>query len=461
VFSAIGWQGLREVRSLAQLLARVDGAAARRSKQPLFFFAEDFAKRPTPIASSPAAPHRLAKQKEIARRTAAPRGPSNAAPAISALVFRGLFGRAHGFLAEAVGAILFRRDKMLSNLRIKGFRCFEDFEMEKLGRINLLVGANNSGKTSILEALELLILRGDVWHIFDILKRRGELIINDSDFFNKIELEVEIMRLFNFKNINKEFNMEAMEKENDNLWGLKLIFDDRGDKYINILEKHKNYYTNIGDIRLSNFLGFGQEWLKVLYNKREDLPNLACVFTNFISTSQLINYLDDIIITENEEIIIESLKIIDSNIERIAPIHKFMEFNLNNIKGGAVIKTKNHKDRIPIGSMGDGLWRVLCLVLALVRAKDGYLLVDEIDTGLHYTIMDKVWELIYKTAKKLNVQVFATTHSQDCRESLASICDKDREDEIFIHRIEKNKKKSIIYTEGEIIAAAEHNVEVR
>jgi len=48
------------------------------------------------------------------------------------------------------------------------------------------------------------------------------------------------------------------------------------------------------------------------------------------------------------------------------------------------------------------------LIFALVNAKDGFLLIDEFENGLHYTVQPKVWELIFKLAKALNVQVFAS-----------------------------------------------------
>ncbi len=113
--------------------------------------------------------------------------------------------------------------------------------------------------------------------------------------------------------------------------------------------------------------------------------------------------------------------------------------------------------------MGDGIWRMLGLALALVRAEGGILLVDEIDTGLHFTVMSNMWRLIYNTAKRLNVQVFATTHSRDCYESLAVICREDvsKGSDITIQRIERDRQVAIGYTEQEIIAAAQRGMEVR
>lgn len=116
--------------------------------------------------------------------------------------------------------------------------------------------------------------------------------------------------------------------------------------------------------------------------------------------------------------------------------------------------------RVPIGSMGDGIWRLLGIALALVRAEGGILLVDEIDTGLHYSVLVDMWNLVFETAKRLDVQVFATTHSRDCYEALAAVAQKGRHD-ISLQRIERGKPLAVAFTESEIREAAARGIEVR
>ena len=124
---------------------------------------------------------------------------------------------------------------------------------------------------------------------------------------------------------------------------------------------------------------------------------------------------------------------------------------------------KNSKDRIPIGSMGDGIWRMLGLALSVVQSTDGILLVDEIDTGLHHSTMKDMWKFLYTCAQKYNVQIFATTHSRDCYQSLAVICRDfiSENSAVTIQRVEKGRAQAILYSEQEIIAAAERDIEVR
>ena len=99
----------------------------------------------------------------------------------------------------------------------------------------------------------------------------------------------------------------------------------------------------------------------------------------------------------------------------------------------------------------------------MVHSANGILLVDEIDTGLHHTVMKDMWKFLYDAAEQYDVQVFATTHSRDCYQSLAVVC-RDwvaENSDATIQRIEREREDSVAYTEQEIIAAAERDSEVR
>ena len=86
-----------------------------------------------------------------------------------------------------------------------------------------------------------------------------------------------------------------------------------------------------------------------------------------------------------------------------------------------MVKLKGAEEPVPIGSLGDGFWRMFGLILAMVNLENGILLIDEIDSGFHFTVMTDMWKFVWEIAKKLNIQVFATTHSRDCLQSLAEL----------------------------------------
>ena len=78
------------------------------------------------------------------------------------------------------------------------------------------------------------------------------------------------------------------------------------------------------------------------------------------------------------------------------------------------VRIKGTPSPVPLRSLGDGVNRVLEIALCLVSAEKGLLLIDEFENGLHYSIQPQIWKFVFDFAKKLNVQVFATTHSFDC-----------------------------------------------
>lgn len=101
------------------------------------------------------------------------------------------------------------------------------------------------------------------------------------------------------------------------------------------------------------------------------------------------------------------------------------------------------------------------MAIAITHCAGGTLLIDEIDTGLHYTVMSKMWNLIYSAAKRFDVQVFATTHSYDCVYSLAQIEPSGGRDSITVQRIEAGRQRPVPYDEDEIAMAASRDIEVR
>lgn len=164
-----------------------------------------------------------------------------------------------------------------------------------------------------------------------------------------------------------------------------------------------------------------------------------------------------------EQLVLQALRSLDKDIEAIAlQARTQQQYWGPGSRGGFMVKLKSSKQPVPIGSMGDGIWRMLALSMAIALSKGGTLLVDEIDTGLHYTVMSKMWNLIYTAAKEFDVQVFATTHSYDCVYSLAQICpDADPQNKITVQRIEAGSAQPIPYDQDELTVAAAREIEVR
>ncbi len=380
---------------------------------------------------------------------------------------------------------------MLESLKIEGFRGFQSFEMANLGRINLLVGKNNSGKTSILEAIQFLYVQNNLDIFLETISYRGEFSWLES---NRTKV-FEICHLFPGHEIipskeiiiigSRESHQESVTISVKSIPIQLSLFSDKNDDLNN---------DNIFDDEEWNKLLLSIRWsqsqkpieLELLANgtlARDSIRRMASLsrishkigidnkielrfLTPFsLTSSDMAALFDNIVLSPLEDLIIESLKIIEPKIERIASIGsgKYSTANNLGVRGGFLIKIKNHDQPIPIGSLGDGFWRMLGLVLAMVNLDNGILLVDEIDSGLHFTVMTDMWKVVWETAKKLNIQVFATTHSRDCWQSLAELITEEKitDNEITIQRIDKEKSQSVIFDPEEIVIAATSNLEVR
>jgi hypothetical protein len=182
------------------------------------------------------------------------------------------------------------------------------------------------------------------------------------------------------------------------------------------------------------------------------------ITTQGLRHQDIVATFERIVLTPDEDTVLRTLRTIEPEIERIASVGGYARESSRDARGGLAMMVAGK--RIPIGSMGDGIWRLLGIALALVRAQSGVLLVDEIDTGLHYSVLVDMWRLVLDTARSLNVQVFATTHSRDCYEAQAAVSEPGRT-EISLQRIERGKVDAVAFSEVEIRQAAERGLEVR
>ncbi|MEL7011141.1 MAG: AAA family ATPase [Cyanobacteria bacterium J06648_1] len=114
--------------------------------------------------------------------------------------------------------------------------------------------------------------------------------------------------------------------------------------------------------------------------------------------------------------------------------------------------------------LGEGMYRILAMAMSLVTSENGVLLVDEIETGLHYEAQTDMWRLILETAKELNVQVFATTHSWDCiaayQEALSQVEDKSI-GKLFRLDSKYGKLRAVEYDADDLDIAVRKGIEVR
>ena len=148
-------------------------------------------------------------------------------------------------------------------------------------------------------------------------------------------------------------------------------------------------------------------------------------------------------------------------VPEVASIHFLVTGRLRS--STIVVGSRGGGRRMPIGSYGDGLQRLLALRLALQGASHGFLLIDEIDAGLHWTVMEDVWRLLVEAATEADVQVFATTHSQDCIRGLGSLV-KSRPDlspHLSVQKVHTSLDHAVRFDGEQIAIAVEQEIDLR
>ncbi len=381
---------------------------------------------------------------------------------------------------------------LLDSLEIKNFRAFKHLTIERLGRVNLIVGKNNVGKTSLLEALWLYAYRGSPAIIWQILDARDEIKRSlIARGFNSREDNIEnigssIRYLFygskeiEVKQISEHIQIGSAISQEGTLsitidWAAERL-DNDGKRQLVPLKPEE--YLNVSDYMLGLAIWIGQGQLPVFYPLDQNIQQLSqleknaqrvlkiirpinCQIVsatglNKIQTSRL---WDNIVLTNLEDSITKGLNLILSDVERV----NFVGNQETNTGRFPVVKMKGTNEAVPLSRLGDGVNRLFSLMLALVNAKDGLLLVDEIDTGLHYSIQQDVWCLIFDLARRLNVQVFATTHSWDCIQTFQKAAQEDQQKEGLLIRLQdkKGQIEAAFLDEEELEIATRKQIEVR
>ena len=357
---------------------------------------------------------------------------------------------------------------MYKSIDIHNFRGIKSLHAEGLRRINLIVGRNNSGKSTFLEAMKLLgePTNPGIAATIGIL-RAQRLAAN--------ELEAMWRPMFHEMNPNSpiELNGQWNEEEHER----KLLINPIRSIIINTKSQNDNLSTNlsappssevsIGGLILTciNFDGSEYETQVVVDATVGGLnvQNLALdsvIPSGFISARAntpdiyLSQRYSEIVRRKGKGKILSIMNIIDANIMSVEVIAS---------ASGSSIYVDLGKDfLIPLLVCGEGTVRLFSIVVELMLLHDGTLLIDEIDNGLHYSVMKEFWEKLDELAKQLNVQIVATTHNEEMMRLALNVF-ADKPGTLGLFRIDRKADRHVFtaYDDEAMQAVAEYDFEVR
>lgn len=335
----------------------------------------------------------------------------------------------------------------IRSITISKFRGIENFEISKFSRINIFLGKNNVGKTSILEAVFLLtgISNPTLTNLINAIRVSGVTSNEELSwlFYNKDISSPIIISDQNSRSVQLEpiLGLEdgGGSTPTSSASGIKII--GIKSEFIHQGKKGKaSFYEKDGDITLE----------KSSYKEK--------ILSGYLPPNRLkanlMSNIESIILGGEKLRLLEILKLFDSNIVDIEIINDKVYVQLLNIK-----------DLIPISFVGDGLQRFIGICAAVLNPNSEVVLIDEIDNGLHYTILKQLWKSLIELSIRNNTQLFITTHNEESLRHLAMALEEDKDGiDLSVFSIQMTKKaglKAYRYTDQALQGAIEKEIEIR
>ncbi|MBU3176415.1 ATP-binding protein [Clostridium estertheticum] len=314
----------------------------------------------------------------------------------------------------------------IKNLDIETFKGIKGVTLSKFGDINILVGDNNTCKTTVLEAIQVFQYPNDFREIIRIARKRDI----SSRRPNGVTVIESFLNMFNASQQNEK--QILLECEMDN-YTHKLSIEGKVEEVYITREEFaeiKKYQRVKKDeideeIPVSEFRGvikYDDKTDEIFINEVTDIYRFASekehnvkklIKMKYVSSIDHLNEsfsirsLVNTIKSDDKSQLLDLLFMFDSNIVGIEMMPgKSMAWPSTYIK-------HSEYGFMPLSSFGDGVKKVLTLASALINSENGVLLIDEIETAIHTSALEKVFTWLLKACKRLNIQIFATTHSDE------------------------------------------------
>jgi len=374
---------------------------------------------------------------------------------------------------------------MYTSFEMRNFRCFPELTLSHLNRINLVTGVNNVGKTALLEGLFLhcgaynpeLTLRINAFRGVDSIKvERGKGAETPWDsLFTGFDVSKEIVLVGSELSsgngaVRRRSVSLSVIRDQDQVSTILVPLESTADESGKLLLTTKSAPQSSSSVDIVLKLEHREEKDRVgEYYMIVDAKGLHTTplpppppFPAFFLTPRSriplqegAERLGRLEIAGEQDIVVKGLRVIEPNLRRLTVV----------VTGGTpVIHADLGMGRlVPLPFVGEGMMRIADLVLAIGNARGGVVLVDEIENGLHYSALYKLWQVLADVSSQFNTQIFATTHSRECIEAAHRAFADRRTYEFALHRLERfhTGVRVVTYDQESIEGALETGLEVR
>ena len=363
----------------------------------------------------------------------------------------------------------------LSSLAVEGFRGISALRLPELGRVTLLTGRNSIGKTTVLDAVRLYASGGDARVLVDLIDGREEFVLGTDEGGDTV-LFPDFASLFHDYDAQRDEAPSPIRIRSGtasrNL-SLKLVqakggaddderFLEDAPRDLQITVGRRN--ASFGARPMSYYDQMRRRFLIPRTRPRSlhrPIP-MQSLGPGLLDNVAAANLWDTVALTTAEDLALDALRLVaGSELERLTVVGD-PAFRQGRAARRVVAKLAGVSEPIPLKRLGDGANRLLTMALALANARDGLLLLDEVENGIHYSIQSDLWRMIFAAAEAGNTQVIAATHSYDCVAGFA-VAALETPSTGVLFRLERpgTDHAPVLYSEEDLEVAARHGTEVR
>lgn len=350
------------------------------------------------------------------------------------------------------------------NIKINNFRGIGHLEIDDFSRVNVFLGQNSSGKSSVLECILLLMgmSNPDLPQAINAIRSRSFSNFADLGYmFHNYDLKVKpevAAELFDEakRHLTLEMTYTFDEQSQSNVQDGRIPTSETK-TFLNTLRMAFDVESGQNKKRYECGITVNPQGL--ISNKRMAEGYLEKNSVAFISSDLAAgnpaNDLVELAKRKRKDIVTEHLQHFDNRITTLEILNNVAYVGLDGID-----------QLLTVNMQGDGLRRYLNIVAASANPMNNILLIDEIENGLHYSAYQKLWEALFALAATTNKQVFVTTHSKETLFRLSKMLEEHPEYQIemrlyTIAKTLKNGHQAYKYTYEGLAGACENDVELR
>lgn len=343
---------------------------------------------------------------------------------------------------------------MIESLSVKNFRCYESLELHGLKRVNVIVGRNASGKTTLLESTFLaaggspeIALRFRLWRgMGQAVQVTGDRRSFES-LWKDLFFSLDQTRKISLHIVGSQENTASLDISYSSQTVLAVPLDSStGEPQLAVYPLDFEWKDHTGKVTKGRIKIGGARGLEM----EAIIDTVPCALFapgwGIAAPQEHAQRFSDLSKTSQESLIVDAVR-------EEFPLIKTLSVELTGGAGVIYASVDSLPGKVPVGVVSNGVMKFLYLLLGITAYRKGIVLVDEIEDGFYYDRLSNIWSSLLKFCKNMECQLFATTHSLECLRAMLPAVENDQGDFSLIRTTREETKIGVSVFSGKALVS--------